>query len=195
MLSARRKEIAAILLSIAIVALVYSMWLFQNQTSDAQKQTVDLQNQLSYYENSTNTLQTHVSNLVAQFHELQNPIYNVTIESVISEPWWNPVGITMLKEFSITVKNIGVDDVGGLTFEFKILADGNVWDSQNYRIVMTAPEQLGVLHVQEYTVIKAEIHSGIGVSFAGKSVVITLMLDETVLDESTVPLSAGYPEA
>ena len=54
---------------------------------------------------------------------------------------------------------------------------------------MIEPRQIGFLHVQESIVLTAHALSTVGVSFAGKSVVITLMLDETVLDDRTVPLS------
>jgi hypothetical protein len=182
-----RKEIVPFLLLIVIVALVYSIWLFQNQTINAQKQTVDLQNQLAYYENLTDTLETRVSNLESQLRDLQNPIYNVTIATVSSTPWSPLVGVTMDKLIYITVKNIGVRDIGGFTIEFKTLSDGNVSDC--CEISMIEPEQVGVLHVQESIVLTAQALSNVGVSFAGKSVVITLMLDKAVLDERTMPLS------
>jgi len=190
-----RKEILPTLLVIVIVALAYSLWVFQTQIADAEKQSLDLQNQLSHYENLTDTLQTQVNNLEAQLSDLQTPIYNVTIENITSTPWGVVVGVAMSTEISIIVKNIGVRDVGGLTAEFKILtADGNVWDSQDYEISMTAPEQFGVLHVQESKIIKASIQSNVGVPFAGKSFAVTLMLDKTVLDEHTLPLPAGILE-
>jgi hypothetical protein len=193
-MTAMRKEIAQFLLLIVIVALAYSMWNFQVQTTEAQKQTTDLQNQLTDYENSTHTLQTQVNDLEAQLLGLQNPTFNVTIEDISSEPWFVPVGVAMFKEISVTIRNVGVRDVGGLTFEFKILANGTVWDSGSYEVGMAAPDQLGVLHVQESAVIKAEIRSSLGVSFAGKTFVVTVMLDKTVLDEGTLPLSAGFIE-
>ena len=177
-----------LLLIISVIAMASSIWIFQAQIADAQKQTLDLQNQLAYYENSTNTLQTQVGNLEAQLFDLQNPMYNVTIESITSTPWGYPAGMAMDKTVSITVKNVGVRDVGGLTFEFNILENGTVWDSQYYDIWMLSPDQLGVLHVQESTVIKAEIMSSVGVSFAGKTFVVRMMLDNTVMDESTLPL-------
>jgi cell division protein FtsL len=184
-----RKEIFLFfLLLIVIVALAYSVWSFQRQLSDAQKQTFDLQNQLTYYENLTDTLQTQVSNLQAQLNDLKNPIYNVTIANISSTSWGNPVGMTRLKQFSITVKNIGVRDVGGLTAEFKILADGYVTDNDDFEVTLVDPQQVGVLNVQESMVMKVDVLSSFYVSFAGKSLVVTLMLDKTVLDERTLPL-------
>jgi hypothetical protein len=187
-----RKEIFPLLLIIVIIALVCSMWFFQTQIADAEKQSVDLQNQLSDYENSTNTLQTRVSNLESQLDDLQNLIYNATIANVSSTPWTPIVGVAMDKLIYITVKNIGDRDIGGFTVEFKTLSDGNATDC--CEISLIEPEQIGVLHVQESMVLTAQALSDVGVSFAGKSLVITLMLDKTVLDERTLPLSAGFPE-
>ncbi len=189
-----RKEIVPILLIIIITVLVSSIWVIQTKINDAQKQSVDLQNQLTYYENSTNMLQTKVSNLETQIHELQNPIYNVTIENITSEPWYVPVGVAMFKDFSITIKNVGVRDVEGLTFKFEVLSNGTVWDNQNYEVGMTSPQQFGVLHVQESKVIGAGIRSSLDVSFAEKSLVVTVMLDKTVLNIRAVPLSSGFPQ-
>jgi len=118
----------------------------------------------------------------------------VTIENITSEPWYVPVGVAMFKDFSVTVKNVGVRDVEGLTFKFEVLSNGTVWDNQNYEVDMTSPQQFGVLHVQESKVVVAEIRSSLDVSFAGKSFVVTIMLDKTVLDVQTVPLSAGFPQ-
>ncbi|MGE5638359.1 MAG: hypothetical protein ACM3WQ_06600 [Chloroflexota bacterium] len=190
-----RKEIAPIFLLIIIFALAYFMWNFQVQTIEAQKQTTDLQNQLTYYENSSRTLQTQVNDLEAQLHDLQNPMYNVTIENISSDPWYVPVGVAMFKQISATIKNVGVRDVGGLTFEGKILANGTVWNNEYYQVVMgTSPNQIGVLHVGESIVVEAEIRSSLGVSFAGKTFAITVMFDGTVLSEGALSLSAGFPE-
>jgi hypothetical protein len=185
----RKEKVFFLLLLIVAAAMVYSIWSFQGQLNDAKEQTFELQNQLAYYENLTSTLQAQVNNLEAQLSDLQNPIYNVTIIDVSSTSWGNPVGMALLRVFSITIKNIGDRAVGGLTTEFKILADGNITDNDDFEITLTHPEQLGVLHVQESTVIKVEVMSSYYVSFAGKSLVVTLMLDKTVLDERTLSLS------
>lgn len=187
-----KKLLPSLLLLIILIVLAYSICNFQTQMTDAQKQAVDLQNELTFYENSTNTLQQRVNNLEAQLHDLQNPMYNVTIENISSTGWYVPGGVAVEDSFFITVKNTGVRDVGGLTFEFKILDNGTVWDSQVYEVDMIAPQQLGVLHVQESAVITARIMSSVGVSFGGKTFVVTVMLDKTVLDERTLTLSGGY---
>jgi hypothetical protein len=183
-----KKVFLFFLLLIVTVALVYSIWSFQRQLNDAQKLTVDLQNQLAYYENGTGTLQTQVESLEARLNELKNPIYNVTITDVSSSGWVNPVGMALSKQFYITIKNIGDRDVGGLTTEFKILADGNVTDNDDFEITIMSPMQLGVLHIQESMVITVDVLSSYYVSFVGKSLVVTLMLDKSVLDERALIL-------
>ncbi len=191
-MTSRRKAIVPVLLTVAIAALAFSTWFFQGQTTDAQKQVADLQNQLISYENSTSTLQTQVDSLETQLHDLQNQTHNVRIENVTSSQWGNLVGLAVDQSFFIAVKNIGVRDVGGLVFEFKILVNGTVWDSPDYEVGMISPEQFGVLHVQESRVVRAELVSHVGVSFAGKTLAITVTWDNTVLDEKMVPLSSGY---
>jgi hypothetical protein len=175
------KRTIPILLLIVIIALASSVWFFQARITEDRKQTW--------------TLQAQVNNLEAQVNNLQHPVYNVTIENVTSGSWFVPVGMALFKEIYATVKNVGVNDVGGLTFEFKILSNGTVWESDYYEIGLGAPDQLGVLHVQESTVIRAEIRSSIGVGFevADKTFVVTVLLDNTVLDERTEPLSKGVP--
>jgi hypothetical protein len=165
---------------------------FQTKLTDAQKQTTYLQNQLTDIKNSTITSQRQVDDLKTQLNSLQNPIYNVTIENITSTAWGVLGGLTVDKGFSITIKNTGVRDVGGLTFEFNILDNGTVWKSQDYEVGLTGPLQLGVLHVQESVVINARILSSVGVSFGGKTFEIIMLLDNTILDERSVVLESGY---
>jgi hypothetical protein len=165
---------------------------FQTQLTDAQNQATDFQNQLTYIKNSTNTIQKQVDILKTHLNDLQNPVYNVTIESITSTAWGVLGGLEVDKEFSITIKNTGVRDVGGLTFKFNILDNGTVWESQDYEVGLTAPLQLGVLHVQESVVINAGILSSVGVSFGGKAFEVIILLDKTVLDERSVILESGY---
>jgi hypothetical protein len=186
------KKIAVPFMLVVIIALGYSIWVFQAQIAVAQKQVVDLRNQLTYYENSTDEIQTSIRNLESQLQGLENPIYNVTIENISSGPWFVPVGVAMFKDFNVTIKNVGNRDVGGLTFEFNILSDGVVWNSTGYDVSMTSPEQLGILHVQDSIIVRAEIHSSLAVSFAEKTFVVTVVLDDIVLDEGSLPLSAGF---
>ena len=165
-----RKEILPfLLLLIVIIALACSIGYFQKQIDDARKQSINLEAQLS---------------------DLQNPTYNVTIANVSSTSWGNPVGMALDKSFYITIKNNGDRDVGGLITEFKILADGNVTNNDDFEVILSSPSQFGVLHVQESKVISVWILTSYDVSRAGKSLAVTLMLDEVVLDECELSLAA-----
>jgi hypothetical protein len=157
-----------IILLIVIIALVCSIWSFQRQIDDARERA---------------------SNLEAQLSDLQNPIYNVTITNVTSTNWYFPAGMAYSKGFGITIKNLGDRDVGGLTIEFKILANGNVTDNDDFSVSLYSPKQLGVLHIQESRVIEVDVLTNFSVSRAGKSLVVTLMLDGVVMDECELPLA------
>lgn len=166
-----RKEILPFLLLIVIIALACSIGYFQKQIDDANKQSINLEAQLS---------------------DLQNPTYNVTIANVSSTSWGNPAGMALDKTFYLTIKNNGDRDVGGLITEFKILADGNVTNNDDFEVMLFSPMQFGVLHVQESKVVSVGILTSYDVSRAGKSLAVTLMLDEVVLDECELSLAAWH---
>jgi hypothetical protein len=185
------KFIPALLL-IIIVALACTLMLFQTDLNKTQNEANDLEKELVALENSTSTNQKAVDGLKNQLFTLQNPVYNVTIENITSTGWGVLGGVTVDNSFQITLKNTGVKDVGGLTFKFNILNNDTVWESQDYSVSLISPMQLGVLHVQESTVVTAQILSHVGVSFEGKIFQVTVLYDETVLDECTVILDKGY---
>jgi hypothetical protein len=187
-MSSKHQKLASSILITAIILLASLIGFFQIQTNNFQNQTLQLQNQLSNYKNQTSNLQTKINNLSTQLYDLKNPAYNVTIQSITSTSWEYLGGMSMDKFFTISIKNVGLKDVGGLTFEFKILDNGTVWNSTDYRVGMMFPRQLGVLHAGESTTIDADISSSIGVSFVGKIFVATVIWDKTVLDEQTVIL-------
>jgi cell division protein FtsL len=182
-----RKIFLFSMLLIVISTLVYSIWIFQRQLVDSQDQIFDLQEQIKYYENLTDTIQTQVSTLEAKLHDLQNPKYNVTITNVSSTSWMNLVGVTSSKEFYITIKNLGDRDIGGLTTDLKILTNGKVADQDGFDVYLASPI-LGVLNPQESKVITVWVDTGYSVSTSGKSIAFTLMLDKTVLDTQTLSL-------
>jgi hypothetical protein len=174
------KKNIAFLLVIATIGLVFLALFLGNQMGEAQKKAGDVQSQVGFNENMTNPLQT------------QAPKYNVKIENITSDAWNCLGGVGMIKDFFITVKNIGVRDVEGLTFEIKLLVDGNVWESQQYEIKTFPLRQLGILHANESTIISARIWSNVLVSFEGKTFDVSIMLDKTVLDERTLTMDRGF---
>ncbi len=186
-------KIVPALLLIVIITLASALMLFQTELNAAQNQASNLEGQLEQCKNSTGGMQKEVDNLEAQLYSLQNPVYNVTIENVTATGWMTVVSVTVEEGFYITIKNTGVRDVGGLTFEFNVLDNnGSVWDSKDYSVGLVGPLQLGVLHVQESAVIKASIMSRVGVFFEGKSFQVIVLYDKAVLAESSVVLERGY---
>ena len=128
-----------------------------------------------------------MSSLEAKLYDLQNPKYNVTITNVSSTPWMNLVGVTLSKEFYITINNLGDRDIGGLTVDFKILTNGKVADQDGFNVWLNS-QLLGVINPQESKVISVGVDTGYSVSTSGKSVLVTLMLDTTVLCTRTLSL-------
>ncbi len=183
-----RKIFVFSMLLIVISTLVFSTWIFQRQLGDSQNQIFYLQEQIEYYETLTGAIQTQVSTLEAKLYDLQNPNYNVTMSNVSSTSWMNLVGVTLSKEFYITVKNLGDRDVGGLTIDFKILTNGKVADQDDFDVYLERP-LLGVLNPQESQVITVGVNTGYSVyTSVGKSIAVTLMMDKTVLDTQTLSL-------
>jgi hypothetical protein len=186
-------KIVPALLLIAIITLASSLVFFQTELNAAQNQASNLEGQLEQNQKSTGSMQKEVDNLGAQLYSLQNPIYNVTIENITQTGWMALVCVTVEDGFYVTIKNTGVRDVGGLTFEFNILdSNGSVWNSTDYGLNFMGPEQLGVLHVQESVVIQASLTCQIGVSFEGKSLQVIVLYDETVLDQTVFALERGF---
>jgi hypothetical protein len=174
------KKIIAFFIVITTIGLVFLALFLGNQMGEAQKKVGDVQSQVGFNENMTDTLKT------------QAPEYNVKIENITSDAWSCLGGVSMTKDFFITVKNNGGRDIEGLTFEIKLLVDGNVWESQQYEIKTFPLRQLGILHVQESTTISARIWSNVLVSFEGKTFDVSIMLDKTVLDERTLTMERGF---
>ena len=174
------KKIIAFLLVIATIGLVFLALFIGNQMGEAQKKAGDVQSQVGFNENMTDTNQS------------QAPKYNVKIENITTDAWNLIGGVCVIKDFYITIKNNGEMDLEGLSFEIKLTIDGNVWDSQQFEIKTFAPPQLGILHVQESTIIPARIWSSVGVSFEGKTFDVSIMLDKTVLDERTLTMERGF---
>lgn len=81
------KKTITFLLVIVILVLAFSAWSIGSQLSEAQRKVRDLQSQVAYYENMTDTLQTQVSSLETQINNIQNPTDNVTFTSISVEPW------------------------------------------------------------------------------------------------------------
>jgi len=155
---------------------------------EAQKKVRDLQNQIAYYENMTDTLQTQASNLEAQIYRLQNPIDNVTFTAISVGPWYAGAYAPPpnSKDINITLQNLGTRNIGGMTLDFKV--EGN---TTNIDLYISVSGLLGVLHVQESKNVRVGLTTPTvdrTQALSNCSLTITLMLDKNVLDRRTVTI-------
>ena len=165
----KRRILAVILLT--VIALSIFPWLVYN---DLQFQVYELQVQ-------NRELQERINN------QLQKMDYRVNISDVVIEKGGIPVYPLYWMIVEITIKNVGLYDVGGVTLTYKIEANQSI----DYSLWWLGPEQVGVIHVGESKLIRLQIETKFFelVKFSGQKLIITLMLDNRILDEKTIVLS------
>ena len=159
---------------------------------EAQKKVRDLQSQVANYENLTDILQAQASNLEAQVNDLQNPIDNVTFTAISVGPWYAGAYAPppYSKDINITLQNLGTRSIGGVTLDFKV--EGNITNIDQFSIVVIS-SQLGVIHVLESKNMTVRLMASTTDRTAALSkcrLVITLLLDKSVLDRQTVTIGA-----
>lgn len=157
---------------------------------EAQSKVRDLQSQVAYYENMTDTIQTQASSLEAQIYGLQNPIDNVTPTAISVGPWYAGAYAPppYSKDINITLQNLGTRSIGGVTLNFKVEGNTTNIDQFSIRVISS---QLGVIHVLEsknMTVRLTASTTDRTLALSDCSLIITLMLDKNVLDRQTVTI-------
>ena len=182
------RKLVTFLLIIVTLSLALSALFLGSQMVEAQKKVRDLQNQIAYYENMTDTLQTQASNLEAQIYRLQNPIDNVTFTAISVGPWYAGAYAPPpnSKDINITLQNLGTRNIGGMTLDFKV--EGN---TTNIDLYISVSGLLGVLHVQESKNVRVGLTTPTvdrTQALSNCSLTITLMLDKNVLDRRTVTI-------
>jgi type II secretory pathway pseudopilin PulG len=185
-----RKKLMAFSLIIVTLVLAFSALLVGSQMVEAQSKVRDLQSQIAYYENMTDTLQTQASSLEAQINDLQNPIDNVTFTAISVGPWYTgayaPPPYT--KDINITIQNVGTRNIGGEILDFKV--EGN---TTNIFLSIHVSGQFGILHVQESKNLGVRLITGTidqTQALSPCNLTITLMLDKNVLDRQTVRIGS-----
>jgi hypothetical protein len=110
---------------------------------------------------------------------------------------WHPDpigGVPYYKDITIALQNTGTSDVGGVVLDIKL--QGNTTNIHYLDIYAHAPTTsglLGVLHVQEskdMAIRLTTFSTGEESVLSAYSLVITAMLDKTVLDRQTVEIGA-----
>jgi len=176
-------------LIIVTLVLAFSALFLGSQMVEAQKKVRDLKNQITYYENVTDTLQNQASSLEAQINGLQNPIDNVTLTIVSIGPWlteaYTPPPYT--KYINLTLQNVGTRNIGGITLDFKV--EGNTTNIDQFSINVNSNQ--GILHVLESKNMTVQLTASTKdrtQALEDCKLVIKLMLDKEVLDRKTVTI-------
>lgn len=177
-------------LIIVTLSLALSALFLGSQMVEVQKKVRDLQSQVSYYENMTDTLQAQAIDLEAQISRLQNPIANVTLSAISVGPWYAGAYAPppYSKDINITLQNIGTRRIGGMTLDFKV--EGNTTNIDPFSIAVISG-QLGVLHVQESKSMAVRLitpTTDLTQALEDCQLIITLMLDKEVLDRKAVTI-------
>lgn len=183
-------RIRLITFSLIIVTLIltFSALFLGNQLSETQKKVRDLQSQITYYQNMTDTLQTQANNLETQINQLQNSTDNVTLTIVSIGPWHGDplTGYPYYKFINLTLQNYGARSLGGMTLDFKV--EGNTTNIGYLGINVNTNR--GVLHVNESMNMTVQlIASKDGWrAFEDYGLTITIMLDKNVLDRKMMTI-------
>jgi len=193
------KKIILSIVLITIIALALAAWFVHNQISDLhnqisylQTQNSELQDQNSELRDQNTDLQDQLRELQNQLIELQNKIDVASDVKIIAFEWiggFNPIGgLTLAHPVKVTVKNMGVKDVSGLTLTVKLVyVDTQTEVGQGY------VKQIDMILAGEILEFSDSIWATLG-SFSKDSAVcvVTLTLGDVVLDEWTRNLETVY---
>ena len=154
----------------------------QNELDEAQVSKSELENQVINLQNQSSELEAQILELENRVNELENPVYDVDITSFsVEETWYNPVGVTLIFDAYITIKNNGNNDVAGLVIFVKRIGDVNNLLGDGYTLIspLTAGEEREI-HV--------DIFTSISVAWSHKPIfhVATLRLGTIIVDEYTL---------
>ncbi len=167
----------------------------ENQTQYLQGQISEIQNQLNASQNQTNYLQNQISE---QLESISQITYELALERpldvLISNFDWdwsfNPYGgLTVSFPVKITVTNIDVTALGGLTINARLLKKGTLTEPYGSHGFSA---QIGNLQAEESQVISGGILATVG-TINPDSVVCAIKLSSRgiLLDEKTWNLPAG----
>jgi len=187
-LSIMNKKIAASAVIIVIVVASIAAWLVNNQISDLQSQNSDLQNQVNELQDQNKELQEQ---LTAQ---------KVMITTFFITGHSNPGGIMWNTDFIVRIQNNGTRDVHGLYLTFNVISNYTVerglYMFQPYvaELKMGEHYEIGTLKQGETQEIQGQILNNMvdSMKLSGSSFVVTLKLNNSVVDTFTIPSKYYY---
>ena len=154
----------------------------QNQLDEQQIQNSELENQIINLQNQSSELEAQILELENRVNELENPVYDIDITSFsVDETWDNPVGVTLVFDAYITIKNNGNNDVAGLVVFVKRMGDVNHLLGDGYTLI-------NPLGAGEERDIHVDIWTSIAVAWSHKPIfhLATLRLGTIIVDENTL---------
>jgi hypothetical protein len=184
-----RYKLLTVSLIAAVLVLAISASLIGYQMNQAQNKNLQLQEQINYYKNMSDSLQIQEGNLRSEISNLQKPIDNITM-SHISVGQWYPdslVGYPYYKFLNVTVLNAGYGNVGGLILDVQLR--GNNTNINTLGIYVA--NRVGVIHTQESKSMSVQLISPTIQStdaLREYDLTLTLLLDGKVLDRQTMEM-------
>jgi len=178
-------SITIVMLSIVSGFLFYQLNAIQSLNSELRSQNAEIQNQLDELQIQNGELENQITELQNQNSELQNRITEqetqlskytnlVKITEVTIESGFHPyIGLTLVNRANVTIENLGVNDVEGLTLTIEH-SSPSVGETYS----------LDVLRSGEKREINGDLFSVVGTT---GWVTITLKLGEVIIDEYIIP--------
>jgi hypothetical protein len=177
-----------IILALIILSLSVLVVCLGNQIIVFQEKVDSIKNQMAFYQNQSIVLQNQEENLTSQILQLETLPDNVTLSVVSAGSWYaDPLtGYPYYKVINLTIQNNGVRNLGGMTLDSRI--EGNT--SNVGYVGINVDTNKGVLHPNESMnlTMKLVTQENMTKELEKYQLSITLLLDQTVLDQKTVPM-------
>jgi regulator of replication initiation timing len=198
------KKITASAVIIVIVAASIATWFVNNQISELQSQNSDLQKQVNELQDQVNELQHQNKELQDQNSELQdqnselqnqlfeleniNAAHDVKITAFAWVGGYSSLGqVNLFQSYKVTIKNMGNNNVSGLTLYVELLSVGTD------RTIGDYTSQIDFIHAGEIVEIGGLVSVGRIDSYAHTAVgVITLTVGDVLLDRWTRNLEGSF---
>jgi chaperonin cofactor prefoldin len=184
------KKIAASAVIILIVIVSIATWLVNNQISGLQSQNSDLQEQIDELQDQINSLKDQNSELQSQLNELENinAAHDVKITAFAWVGGYSSLGqVNLFQSYRVTIKNMGNNNVSGLTLYVELLSVGTD------RTIGDYTSQIDFIHAGEIVEIGGLVSVGRIGSYAHTAVgVITLTVGDVLLDRWTRNLEGSF---
>jgi hypothetical protein len=182
-------KLMTLILIIIVVTLTFPTIYIGNQIIEAQKKISDLETQITYLQNMSDTLQIQERNLTNQISQFQNSTDNVSLTIVSIGPWHGDplTGYPFYKFINLTLQNNGVRNIGGMILDSRV--EGNTSNLGHLGIYVNSNQ--GVLHPNELMNRTMQLIAPTQAAtqvLKNYQLTITLTLDKIVLDKKTITL-------